>query len=80
LGAILFIIVALSHVFEALQVLPMFGWGQPDSVGHYVDLFAAALGAVVVVWGVLLLYFQASLSRRRSGHRDAPSNNRWRGP
>jgi hypothetical protein len=49
------IIVVLTHVAEALHVLPSMGWGESHSVGHYTDLVSAVLGttllfAAFVVW------------------------------
>jgi hypothetical protein len=61
-------IMALTHVFESFSILPAFGWGQPHSVGHFIDLAAALLGVAFVTTGFLV------------HRRLAPSNNRWRGP
>jgi len=44
------VVVALTHVAEALQILPAMGWGRPDSPGHYLDLVSAIAGM-----GLLLL-------------------------
>jgi len=41
--------VTLTHVFEALHLVPAAGWGKPDSVGHYIDLTAALVGGILVV-------------------------------
>ena len=68
LGIGSFGIMALTHVFESFSILPSFGWGQPHSIGHIIDLAAALLGVTFVGISFLL--------RRRV----APSNNRWRGP
>jgi O-antigen ligase len=46
-----FVLVATTHVFEALDLLPEAGWGQPRSVGHYIDLIAAWLGVTLVLAG-----------------------------
>ena len=61
-------VMALTHVFESFSILPAFGWGQPHSVGHFIDLAAALLGIAFVTLGFLV--------HRRA----APSSNRWRGP
>ena len=53
-GAICFGVVVLTHVAEALHVLPMMGWGEPHSVGHYIDFSSAVGGAVFFAAGVLL--------------------------
>jgi len=68
LGIASFGVMALTHVFESFSILPAFGWGQPHSVGHLIDLVAALLGIALVTTGFLI------------HPRVAPSNNRWRGP
>jgi hypothetical protein len=62
-GASSFVIVALAHVFEALGILRAAGWGQPRSVGHYIDLGAALLGFILMLAGLVLQYVHQS-SRR----------------
>ncbi len=49
-------VVALTHVFEGFSILPAFGWGQPHSVGHFIDLGAALLGVVFVVSSFVTRY------------------------
>jgi len=49
-GSACLLVVALTHVAEALHILPGMGWGLPDSRGHYLDLFSAVFGV-----GFLLL-------------------------
>jgi len=56
------VVVALAHVCEALQILPSMGWGQPRSIGHYVDFGAAMLGIAFLLPGLLL----NALGRRRT--------------
>jgi len=56
IGTGCFGLMALTHVFEGFSILPAFGWGQPRSVGHFIDLSAALLGIVL---------FIASLGLRR---------------
>jgi hypothetical protein len=56
LGVACFVVVALTHVFEALAILPALGWGQPGSIGHYIDLGAAVLGLTLVSAGLLFQY------------------------
>jgi len=51
LGLACFGVMALTHVFEAFAVFPTLGWGQPRSVGHYIDLTAALSGIALVVAG-----------------------------
>jgi hypothetical protein len=52
-GAACLTIVALTHVCEALQLLPWMRWGVADSVGHYLDLVSAVLGLVLFPLGYL---------------------------
>jgi hypothetical protein len=44
LGAGGLVLVALTHVSEALRWFPWMGWGLEDSAGHYLDLGSAVLG------------------------------------
>lgn len=61
-------VMALTHVFESFSILPAFGWGQPHSIGHVIDLAAALLGITFVALGFLV--------QRRA----ARSDHRGRGP
>ena len=54
------LIVILSHVFEALQLLPRMGWGLENSPGHYVDLLSAVLGFTFFPVGYLIHALKAS--------------------
>lgn len=54
MGVGCFGVMALTHVFEAFSVLPAFGWGQPHSIGHLIDLVAALLGVTFVSMSFLL--------------------------
>ena len=47
-------IVVLSHVCEALGLLPWMGWGLEDTPGHYVDLTAAIVALGLFPLGYLL--------------------------
>jgi hypothetical protein len=53
-GAVCFGVVVLTHVTEALRLLPAMGFGEPHSIGHYIDLVSARGGVVFVVVSVLL--------------------------
>jgi hypothetical protein len=53
-GAGCLLIVVLTHVFEALDVLPWMHWGSQHSVGHYLDLLNAVLGLTLLPAGYLL--------------------------
>jgi hypothetical protein len=47
----------LAHVAESLHLLPGMGWGLPNSLGHYLDLFSAVAGvALLLAAGVLRLF------------------------
>jgi hypothetical protein len=61
LGAGGLALVVLTHVSEALHLLPWMGWGLEHSVGHYVDLCGAILGLTLFPMGYLL---QALRQRR----------------
>jgi len=56
LGVACFVVVALTHFFEAFAIFPVLGWGKPRSIGHYIDLGAAVLGIALVSAGLLLQY------------------------
>ncbi len=54
LGAGCLVVVILTHVFEALHLLPWMQWGSNHSVGHYLDLGSAVLGLTLFPIGYLL--------------------------
>ena len=54
LGISCFGVMALTQVFEAFSILPVFGWGQPHTIGHLIDLVAALLGVTFVAASFLL--------------------------
>ena len=43
------IVVALTHVAERFAIMPGMGWGSPNSPGHFLDLFCAVLGVVLLI-------------------------------
>jgi len=53
IGGGFLVIVALIHICEALQLFSWMGWGQPDSIGHYLDLASAILGLTLFPLGFL---------------------------
>ncbi len=53
-GALGLVLVGISHVFEALQILPWIGWGLEDSPGHYVDLAGAIIATTLFPAGYFL--------------------------
>ena len=61
-GAGCFVIVALTHVCEGLNLFPSMRWGAEESVGHYVDLWSAVLGLLLFPLG----YFIDALAKRPS--------------
>lgn len=63
-GALCFAVVILTHVAEALHLFPAMGWGEPRSVGHYIDL-SSATGGIVLLTVEFALRFR-SISRLRS--------------
>ncbi len=54
LGSICLMVVILSHVCEALRLLPWMGWGAQHSAGHYLDLSSAIVGLASLPLGYLL--------------------------
>ena len=57
-AALCFVGVATMHVFEAFGIFSAVGWGQPNSVGHYLDLSAAMLGVTLLVTAMLLFWIR----------------------
>ena len=51
-----FVVVALAHLCEATQLLVPAGWGQPHSLGHYLDLLAAWLGMGFLAAAAVLVF------------------------
>jgi ABC-type glycerol-3-phosphate transport system permease component len=58
-GSVFLVVVVLAHVAEEFRLLPGMGWGRPDSPGHYLDLFSA-------IAGVILLSLGCDLAKRRN--------------
>jgi hypothetical protein len=54
LGAGGLVVVSLTHICEALHLLPWMGWGFENSPGHYLDLSSALLGVTLFPIGYLL--------------------------
>jgi hypothetical protein len=54
LGAGCLIVVVLTHVAEALHLFSAMQWGDPHSVGHYLDLSSAVLGVTLLPVPALL--------------------------
>ncbi len=69
IGAVFLLMMVLAHIAEAFQLIPWMRWGQNDSPGHYLDLFSALLGLILLPLGYL---FQ--VRSRRSRRADANGN------
>jgi hypothetical protein len=63
LGAASVVVVALTHVCEALNLFPWMHWGLEHSAGHYLDLVSAVLGLTLFPMGHL---FHALMERLSS--------------
>lgn len=61
-GAGSLVVVALTHVCEALHLFPEMKWGLENSTGHYLDLSSAVLGVTLFPIG----YLFDALSKRRN--------------
>lgn len=64
-GALLLTVVVLTHVCEALGILPSMHWGSPHSAGHYLDLSSAVAGTAMVTLGAVIRRTRGFRSRRR---------------
>lgn len=53
-GAGCLVLVALTHIAEALHLFSWMQWGLEHSVGHYLDLWSAILGITLFPAGYLL--------------------------
>lgn len=53
IGAGGLITVVIAHIAEAFSLLPSMQWGVENSVGHYLDLGAAAIGLMLFPAGYL---------------------------
>ena len=66
LGAAALVVVVLAHVLEALRVWPRMGWGSQSSVGHYLDLSCAILGATLFSLGYLIHAVDTYVEKKKS--------------
>ena len=48
-GCACLLVVALTHVAERWHIFSGMGWGLPNSPGHYLDLFSAIAGMVLLL-------------------------------
>ena len=61
-GAGCLVVVALTHVTEALRLFPRMQWGDPYSIGHYIDMTSAILGIALLLGGYVLQVYRSSRS------------------
>src|SRR5215831_18557766 len=52
-GAGCLVVVVLTHVCEALHLLPFMHWGSPSSMGHALNLWSAVPGLTLCPLGYL---------------------------
>jgi len=64
LGAVCLLMMVLVHIAEAFHLFPEMNWGRNNSSGHYLDLFSAILGLILLPLGYLLQVLMHQ-SRRR---------------
>jgi len=62
-GLACLLMVVLTHVAEAFHI-PAMGWGLPNSMGHYLDLVSAILGAALLLLGFAI----DALTRRKNSN------------
>ena len=67
LGAGCLLMVVITHICEALQLLPWMHWGDEHSVGHYLDLSSAVLGVTIPPIGYLCQRRRTRLSASDAG-------------
>ena len=53
-GCACLFIAVLTHVAERFHLLPNMGWGLANSPGHYLDLFSAIAGVLLLLAAVVL--------------------------
>ena len=66
IGATGLLVVVLTHICEALELLPGMEWGAPRSAGHYLDLGCALAGVTLFPLGYLLHAFQVRAASQRT--------------
>jgi hypothetical protein len=54
LGAGCLVAIVITHICEALHLLPWMQWGLRHSIGHYLDFWSAVLGVTLFPLGYLL--------------------------
>ena len=48
LGSFCVVVVVGAHAAEEFHLLPGMGWGLLNSAGHYLDLFSAIMGLILL--------------------------------
>jgi len=61
-GAACLVVVVLTHIAEASNLISVMGWGLANSPGHYLDLVSAVLGLTLLPLG----FFGSVLSRLKN--------------
>jgi hypothetical protein len=69
IGSACLVVVVLTHIAEALHLFPAMGWGDPHSIGHYLDLTSAVGGVALLTLG----FFTRRKMRRNSPWATPPS-------
>ena len=54
-----FALVMLTHLAEVQGILPVMGWGLPDSPGHYIDLVSGICGVAALAAAAVLRLLQS---------------------
>ena len=54
IGGVSLLVVVLAHIAETFRLISWMCWGRNDSPGHYLDLFSAILGLILLPLGYLL--------------------------
>jgi hypothetical protein len=62
-GFVCLTVTVLTHIAEGLHLLPIMGWGLPESPGHYLDLVSAVFGCALLIAGMIWISFNARRSR-----------------
>jgi succinate dehydrogenase/fumarate reductase cytochrome b subunit len=64
LGAGCLVLVVLTHLCEALHLLPWMQWGLEHSAGHYLDLASVVLGLTLFPLGYFWTSLRTTSARR----------------
>jgi len=59
-GCVCVAVVMFTHVAERFDILPGMGWGLPNSPGHYLDLFFAAAGVLLLLGAGAVRLFRSN--------------------